>query len=1132
MKPPSEVTLNPEGVPCAHEDKGRAVMPKKRKCHCCNENCCCNTCCCCTCSCFCFFKYSILSTLTLISFFTVYWRWAVYDELTLNLEHSTDNWEGYIEYEEMVKDDFHLTKDFNETEFILQFNGTGDTVSTELIDNHCGKEMLVDLFHGRIDEEHCGTLGKGYISCLPGYYSKRLSATNDTESDWENLVDAVNSTNATVESVADVLQKLESADVYGPIEACPAGFFCPENFVCIIICALGSFCPQSQSSDQALIAINGTRDAPVMINPTRADFALGSVDCLYPDGVDSDQSALVSASSEIQSTVLCPGSRFQYLCPAGRYCPNSVRNEVCPEEEFCRKGVSKSETCNLLMDCNDVNNEAPSFSAYWFVCIAFLLAAVVIIKSTAPFVSDFLVDMQISKVLAATGNGDKKAAEAEAEQSNLELHLTKKHFVSNLMVVLIKLRPFARAEAELKRLANAIQNIGTLAAVKKPGDRQTRLPLKSIKELQDVSLFSEKLETRMDVAFQDLGLVLNSTGRCVLDAVTGSFLSGDVTAIMGPSGSGKTTFLNTLAGRASYGQAIGRVRINGQEGATIQDFSYFCGFVPQDDIMLPEITVYETLLLYASLRLPKQSTHADISRVVMEVVEVLGLLRVVDSVIGDATTRGISGGQKKRVNIGIEMVSLPSVLFLDEPTSGLDSTTSYTCVRALSDIAQKGVNVALVVHQPSYQLFQLLSHVLFLGFGGRTVYLGRTANALEYFEACGFECPALWNPADFLMDIIACNVNRPDGGEVTLDDLCGMWEKYACTPSNFDTQTRKESIPLSDNEPESDAVALGRALPLQDLLEAASKYEAPSFLMSTWLFLMRAWLQYVKQPWQIVTDLLLHMGAGIVVGALYSNVEFKKLQEMNFIYTFALGLTIGMSSLRVFGAERVVFWREAAPGAGMNLNRKAYFVAKNFAELPRLLALCAMLASFFFPMSSPRCPLSIHLLIILSGAYYVSGWAYLISIQLDEKGAQLGMVVVVLVFSMFSGVTPSLQEIDDNKGIGPMLAWLSYARWCIESLYINETERMDDAWRMPPTFLKSSRDSVLAGLFASSYTETVTELNVLVNFIFGTIVRVLAYYSLFLCNRNKMGQTSFKDIFQTIVYDFLAKIYGCARSVQ
>ena len=140
-----------------------------------------------------------------------------------------------------------------------------------------------------------------------------------------------------------------------------------------------------------------------------------------------------------------------------------------------------------------------------------------------------------------------------------------------------------------------------------------------------------------------------------------------------------------------------------------------------------ELTVRETIHIYAQLRLPNSKTYAERGRIIADVIEALQLTHVADSVIGDEARRGISGGQRKRVNVGMEMVADPSLLFLDEPTSGLDSTTSYDLVFALQLLAKKGCNVITVLHQPSYPLYQMFSNVLLLGKGGRTVFLGEHA---------------------------------------------------------------------------------------------------------------------------------------------------------------------------------------------------------------------------------------------------------------------------------------------------------------------------------------------------------------------------------------------------------------------
>ena len=171
--------------------------------------------------------------------------------------------------------------------------------------------------------------------------------------------------------------------------------------------------------------------------------------------------------------------------------------------------------------------------------------------------------------------------------------------------------------------------------------------------------------------------------------------------------------------------------------------------------------VRETLKTYALLRLPDLYFTLDaVERVVQDVIEALQLDHVSDSIIGDEKQRGISGGQRKRVNVGMEMVADPSLLFLDEPTSGLDSTTSFDVVFALKALSKKGCNIVTVLHQPSFPLYKMFTKVLLLGKGGRTVFLGRSEDALRYFTSIGFEMPPLVNPADFFMDVIAGKFKR------------------------------------------------------------------------------------------------------------------------------------------------------------------------------------------------------------------------------------------------------------------------------------------------------------------------------------------------------------------------------------
>ncbi len=148
------------------------------------------------------------------------------------------------------------------------------------------------------------------------------------------------------------------------------------------------------------------------------------------------------------------------------------------------------------------------------------------------------------------------------------------------------------------------------------------------------------------------------------------------------------------------------------------------------------------------------------------------------SVVGDENERGISGGQRKRVNIGMELVADPTVLFLDEPTSGLDASTAKEVCESLRRVTEKGMTVIAVIHQPRYEIFQMFHDVMLMGKGGKVVFSGPSESALAYFEQLGFHCPAHSNPADFFMDVISGLKPREGHPEFTTDDLPRLWETH------------------------------------------------------------------------------------------------------------------------------------------------------------------------------------------------------------------------------------------------------------------------------------------------------------------------------------------------------------------
>ncbi|KAK9131687.1 hypothetical protein Scep_011215 [Stephania cephalantha] len=237
--------------------------------------------------------------------------------------------------------------------------------------------------------------------------------------------------------------------------------------------------------------------------------------------------------------------------------------------------------------------------------------------------------------------------------------------------------------------------------------------------------------------------------RMILKGISGTVLPGEMLAMLGPSGSGKTTLLTALGGR------LGR-RLDGIITYNDKPFSNVMkrntGFVTQDDVLYPHLTVTETLVYTALLRLPNTFTKQEKIAHAETVIAQLGLTKCKSSIIGDELLRGISGGERKRVSIGQEMLINPSLLFLDEPTSGLDSTTAQRIVSTLWELANGGRTIVMTIHQPSSRLFYMFHKVLLLS-DGNPLYFGKGDQVMDYFSSVGYSPSVAMNPSDFLLDL-------------------------------------------------------------------------------------------------------------------------------------------------------------------------------------------------------------------------------------------------------------------------------------------------------------------------------------------------------------------------------------------
>lgn len=248
-------------------------------------------------------------------------------------------------------------------------------------------------------------------------------------------------------------------------------------------------------------------------------------------------------------------------------------------------------------------------------------------------------------------------------------------------------------------------------------------------------------------------------GKMILQPSSGFAQSGMLTGLMGSSGAGKSTLLDLLSGRIRWTSRVsGEVRLNGiLLASSPRAFSRHVTYVQQADHLNPALTVVETVRYSAALRLPDLTADEREARVQAVLAE-LGLSHVQNTRVGNERMRGLSGGEKRRLSVAVELIVQPDVLFLDEPTSGLDSASSSALLRTLRAIAHGSAIapprcVIMSLHQPSSDCFRMLDSVIFLT-RGSLVFNNSPDGVADFLAEIGAPIPRYFNPADALMDVI------------------------------------------------------------------------------------------------------------------------------------------------------------------------------------------------------------------------------------------------------------------------------------------------------------------------------------------------------------------------------------------
>ncbi|CAA0838280.1 ABC transporter G family member 14 [Striga hermonthica] len=510
--------------------------------------------------------------------------------------------------------------------------------------------------------------------------------------------------------------------------------------------------------------------------------------------------------------------------------------------------------------------------------------------------------------------------------------------------------------------------------------------------------------------------------KTILDGVSGLVGPGELLAMLGPSGSGKTTLLTALGGRRLTGSLSGRVIYNRLPfSGRVRRRT---GFVAQDDVLYPNLTVFETLLFTALLRLPESLTRAEKARHVEEVVLVLGLSGCADGLVGGPFLRGISGGERKRVSIGQEMLVNPSLLLLDEPTSGLDSTGAYQIVGTLRELARAGGRTVITtIHQPSSRVYYMFDKVLVLSMG-RPVYYGPGPNAMEYFESIGLSPSVSVNPADFMLDL--ANGLRPESqhapevGDGSEKDPTESLRDFlvTCYKRNIGERLKVE---LRGSGSGSGADFDTDEYPSDDPASLPEKW-CTSWWHQFKILLVRG---LHERRFEAVNKLRVFqvLSVAILGGLLWWRTPPSKIDEqvsLMFFFSVFWGFYPLYNAVFTYPQERAMLVKERSSGM---YRLSAYFAARAVSDLPMDLALPTAFTCILYWMgglkSDPRAFI-LSLLVVLFGVLVAQSLGLAFgALLMDVKQAATLASVTTVVFSVAGGYYV--------RKIPIFIVWLKYA---------------------------------------------------------------------------------------------------------
>jgi ABC-type multidrug transport system ATPase subunit len=520
-------------------------------------------------------------------------------------------------------------------------------------------------------------------------------------------------------------------------------------------------------------------------------------------------------------------------------------------------------------------------------------------------------------------------------------------------------------------------------------------------------------------------------GHAAIDNISFSVEEGKLIGIMGASGSGKTTLMNLLSGIQK--PSSGTVKINGlnitRDNIALEGVF---GYVPQDDLLIEDLTVFENLY-FAACQCFKDKTREEITNLVDHTLSILGLLEKRELKVGSPFNKVISGGQRKRLNIALELIREPLVLFLDEPTSGLSSRDSENLMDLLRDLTLKGKLVFTVIHQPSSEIFKMFDKVVILDQGGYMAYFGNPVDSVIYFKTLDAqinsnqgECPSCGNVnPETIFNIIETQV---------VDEFGKYTEKRKVRPNEwantFNSKHPFKRIPEIKEPPHKNLQRPGQLKQFQIYFsrDFKSKISNRQYVLLTLLeapilgFVLSFIIRYIPDP-----------DSNIYIFSENENIPIYIF--MSLIVALFLGLTI--SAEEIF-RDRKILKREHF----LNLSRNSYLLSK----VAILILISAVQTLLFILIANPILGIKGMYLHYWLALFTTAFCANMLGLNISasfNSAITIYIVIPLLIIPMMvlSGAMFSFDKL--NREIGnvdkvPLIAELMPTRWTYEALIVTQ----------------------------------------------------------------------------------------------